>query len=181
MHNLYQAIVDKFESKKALFSDALLEPIQTIDFYMGQPATPNAFEFSLPAIFIDYAIDWENNTITVEAHCLSEFMEDTENFSTKREQGLEYMRRLAITRSVLTNTSTQFITGLKPTTERPATTEYFHYHVLSFRAAIQPYTDINLMPPTMTDVEIQGTLDRHELKEKKPADMAGPLDIEIGK
>jgi hypothetical protein len=181
MHNLYQNIVAKFEDNKHLFSDALLEPIQTIDFYMGQPAAPNAFEFSLPAIFVDYAIDWENNVITIEAHCLSEFMEDTENFSHKREQGLEYMRRLAIVRRLLTNTATQFITGLKPTNERPATTEYFHYHILSFQASIQPYTDTDIIPPSMTDIEISGRLDKHEIKEKEPTTSAGSLDIDFYK
>lgn len=168
MHNLYEAIVAKIEAKKSLFINNELPTIEVVDLYMGQPIAPGEFEFTLPAIFIDYNIDWEQNIITIDAHLLADFMEDTENISEKRSLGLNYMRTVAIVRRILTNVSTPFITGLKPMSERPATTDYYHYHILTFRANILDYVDTELIPASNIDVDIDGVLDRHDIKPTKP-------------
>lgn len=181
MHQLYPAILERFEDKKEWFTRNGLLPIATIDMYMEQPVKPNEFEFILPAIFIDYNIDWNEGIITVDAHCLSEYLEDTENFAANITSGLNYVKSIAVVRHIITNTKTDFISCLKPQGERPATTDYFHYQILSFKANIEDYIDNELIPAPMTDTEITGVLTRHDLKQKAPESGAPLIDLDMYK
>mgnify|MGYP003592875089 FL=1 len=73
MVQLFPIIQQAFEDKKAWFTDNGLPAIAFIDMYMGQPLNPEEFEFILPAVFIDYSIDWQQELIQVDAHILTEF------------------------------------------------------------------------------------------------------------
>lgn len=169
MVQLFPIIIDAFEAKKEWFTNNNLPAIAFIDMYMGQPVNPDEFEFTLPAIFIDYSIDWAQELIQVDAHVLTEFAEDSGSVFTNKSKGLDYLRTLAISKRVITNLKTDFISRLKPLSERPVTTEYYHYHMLSFGATIQDYVNTDLIPSSLTDATgVTAVIDKHSIKRKTP-------------
>lgn len=178
MVQLFPKIQEAFEAKKALFTDNKLPENWFVDMYMGQPINPEEFEFSLPAVFIDYSIDWAMNIITIDAHVISEFEEESGSIFSKKDEGINYMRMLAICRNILTGIKTDFITKLKPLGEKPATTEYYHYHILTFSGNIQDYVNLDLIPAKLVDTTgVKVVVDNHEIKKKKTPDATGYIDI----
>jgi len=136
---------------------------------MGQPINPEEFEFTLPAIFFDYNIDWNIGVINIDAHVVSEFEEDSGSIFENKELGLNYLKTLAICRYLITNQCTDYITRLKPYSERPAVTDCYHYHILSFQAQIEDYIDNEIIPARLTDVkDVVGVINKHQLKIKMP-------------
>jgi len=179
MIQLFPKIQDAFDDtdNKALFTNNDLPEIAFVDVYMGQPINPEEFEFTLPAVFIDYNIDWAQGFITVDAHVLSEFAEDSGSPFKKKDEGISYLKTLAICRHILTGIKTDYISRLKPLSERPATTEYYHYHILSFQANIQDYIDNSLIPARLTDATgVNAVIDTHVLKKDVP-NAEGMVDL----
>lgn len=178
MIQLFPKIQEAFENKKALFTDNALPEIAFVDVYMGQPITPEEFEFVLPAVFIDYSIDWNQNLINIDAHVLSEFGEESGSPFDNKAEGINYLKVLAICRYILTGIKTDNISRLKPLSERPATTEYYHYHILSFQANIQDYIDNTLIPARLKDATgVKAVIDKHIIKQKGVPSAEGMVDL----
>ncbi len=159
MYPIYEALLTKFESKKALFTNnGLIAPF--IDIYQGQPLAPKEFEFTLPALFFDYSIDYKNNIFTLEAHVIDEFMEETDNHSPKCLEGLDHLRYLAICRYIINNTSAVGL-GFKKLhidSEKPVTTDYYYYHQINFQCCIDDLIDNSLIDFSTEEKEIDGKL-----------------------
>ena len=58
MKQLYKSIQSLFKSPETLqlFQQLNFCPPEFIDLYNGQPESPDDFEFTTPALFIDYSI-----------------------------------------------------------------------------------------------------------------------------
>ena len=178
---LYPELVKAFEANKELFTRNKL-PFPAQNIYLGQPADPEKFEFTLPAVFFQHRIDWRNNQITVIAHVLHDFGDDTESFSPRMVSGLDYLRFLAICRHIITGVKSRFTRKLQLTDEEPVTSDYYYYHTLSYTAEIENGIDGTVIPYPTTDIPITGLLDRHDIKEKIPAaNKAQGLDMELFK
>lgn len=69
MKELYTTIQHLFstEETKAVFNEAHLYPPEFIDLYNGQPESPEEFEFTTPALFLDYS-----STGSVPKPCVAE-------------------------------------------------------------------------------------------------------------
>ena len=80
MKQLYNSIQSLFHSPETLqlFRQLNLCPPEFIDLYNGQPESPEDFEFTTPALFIDYSISWDKagtmrlGTLTLEVHILTD-------------------------------------------------------------------------------------------------------------
>ena len=178
MVQLFPKIQEAFEAQKALFTNNKLPGNWFVDMYMGQPINPEEFEFSLPAVFIDYSIDWAMNIITIDAHVISEFEEESGSIFSKKDEGINYMRMLSLCRYILTGIKTDFITKLKPLGEKPATTEYYHYHILTFSGNIQDYVNLDLIPPRLVDATgVKAIVNKHTIARKKAPDATGMVDV----
>ena len=160
MYPIYNAILAAFESQKTLFTKNHLKP-PFIDVFLGQPSDPEAFEFVTPAIFIDYSIDWRNCVLTIEAHVVDDPGEETNNHNPKRDQGLDHLRYLAICRHIINGVSAYGTKKLRPSTERPVTTDYFQYHQQNFETLIDDLIDLLLIdvplttsPPNSISIEV---------------------------
>lgn len=163
METIYNAIIARFEAEKNRFNGA---KTPFMDVYMGQPLNPEEFEFTLPAVFIDYGIDWGQELLRIEAHVVSDFGWETDNKSLKRAEGLEYLRLLALVRRLIKGVRTAGTGQLRPRSETPRTTDYYHYHVLSFEASItdtfgEEFADL-------TETQITPTLTPHQIKPTPP-------------
>lgn len=143
MKPLYQAIQALFrqpETLKTFTGQGLCIP-EFIDLYAGQPEEPDRFEFTTPALFIDYSIDWERagtmrrGKLTLEVHVLTDPTDETDNLSDPLS-GLEKIEYYETVSDLLEDLATCETSGLVLTGERPVTTEYFNYHLLTFTCTI---------------------------------------------
>lgn len=143
MKPLYQAIQTLFkrpETNKA-FTEQNLPAPEFIDLYEGQPEEPERFEFSTPALFIDYSIDWERagtmrkGKLTLEVHVLTEPTPETDSLSEPLS-GMEKVDYYETVSNVLEDLATNETSGLVLTGERPVVTDYFNYHLLTFTCTI---------------------------------------------
>lgn len=162
MKVLYLKIVEAFENNKQRFVDAGLQPFEVIDLYGGQPDSPASFEFTCPALFIDYGIDWERGSalmkkgmISVETHILLQPHVGTENINPRMIEGLAKLEYYDLVSELIETVSTENISTLRLISEKPAMTEYFCYHTMTFDAAIyrqkqSKLTSIHSAKPNIT-------------------------------
>lgn len=143
MKQLYQAIQSLFKSSEALrhFQDLNLCPPAFIDLYNAQPEDPESFEFTTPAIFIDYSISWSKagtmriGTLTLDLHILTDPTPETDNL-TDSLSSLEKVDYYETISNLLEDLSTSETSGLVLTAERPVATDYFNYHAITFTCTI---------------------------------------------
>lgn len=143
MKQLYQAIQSLFKSPEALrhFQDLNLCPPAFIDLYNAQPEAPESFEFTTPALFLDYSIAWSKSgtmrigTLTLDVHILTDPSPETDNLSESLS-GLEKVDYYEIISNLLEDLSTSETSGLVRTCERPVATDYFNYHTITFTCTI---------------------------------------------
>ncbi|GHV13594.1 hypothetical protein FACS1894169_00940 [Bacteroidia bacterium] len=151
MKILYRAILSAFEKEnnlydnnpdKSLFRQIDAEPPVLIDLFDSQPEMPDLFEgFKCPALFIDYSIAWERNgslrigTLTLEAHVVTDAMENTTNISGLPDdcKKINYYETCV---NVLEGIATEETSQLILRHERPQSTDYFNYHILTFECTI---------------------------------------------
>ncbi|RKR83204.1 hypothetical protein BDD43_3406 [Mucilaginibacter gracilis] len=137
MDQLFEDVIAKFESKKALFTGAGLKA-PFIDFYMGQPEHPEFFEFTLPAVFMDYSIVpmkqgllWVNAT-TLSFHCIPEIAPSASSISPRRTQGLKQIIWYGLVKDVLDTVTGRHYTSLTRGHESPSYTPDFKYHIINY-------------------------------------------------
>lgn len=143
MKQLYNSIQSLFHSPETLqlFRQLNLCPPEFIDLYNGQPESPEDFEFTTPAIFIDYSISWDKagtmrlGTLTLEVHILTDPTPETDNL-TAPLSGLEKVDYYETISDLLESLSTSETSALVLTSERPVTTDYFNYHAITFTCTI---------------------------------------------
>ena len=180
MKQLYNSIQSLFHSPETLqlFRQLNLCPPEFIDLYNGQPESPEDFEFTTPALFIDYSISWDKagtmrlGTLTLEVHILTDPTPETDNL-TAPLSGLEKVDYYETISDLLEGLSTSETSALVLTSERPVVTGYFNYHPLTFTCTISrrrtQITDItigNIWLHSGTKDSIETQL-RHMLPEKK--------------
>ena len=153
MKELYTTIQNLFstEATKAVFNEVHLYPPEFIDLYNGQPESPEEFEFTTPALFLDYSINWERSgsmrrgELTLEVHVLTDPTPETDNLPPVIE-GMEKITYYETISDLLEDLSTSETSGLILKGERPITTDYFNYHLLTFSCTIaRRRTYISLM------------------------------------
>lgn len=165
MKELYTTIQSLFreaETEKAFKEAGLLLP-KFIDLYNGQPEAPEDFEFTTPALFIDYAISWERagtmrrGELTVEVHVLTDPTPETDNLSPQIG-GLEKVTYYEMISNLLEDLDTSETSGLVLKGERPVATDYFNYHMLTFSCTISR---------RRTNVSLVGRIDNIVAEKKK--------------
>lgn len=153
MKELYTTIQNllSIEATQSVFTEAHLCPPAFIDLYNGQPESPEEFEFTTPALFLDYSINWERSgsmrrgELTLEVHVLTDPTPETDNLPPVIE-GMEKITYYETISDLLEDLSTSETSGLILKGERPITTDYFNYHLLTFSCTIsRRRTDISLM------------------------------------
>lgn len=165
MKELYTTIQNLFstEDAKAVFRESDLYPPEFIDLYNGQPESPEEFEFTTPALFIDYSINWERSgamrrgELTLEVHVLTDPTPETDNLPPIIE-GMEKITYYETISDLLEDLSTSETSGLILKQERPITTDYFNYHLLAFSCTISR---------RRTDISSIGSLDNIITQKKK--------------
>lgn len=143
MKQLYQAIWQLFHTEEAIkaFTGQNLCPPEYMDLYDGQPEEEEKFEFTVPALFIDYSIAWEKagtmrkGELTLEIHVLTDPTPETDNL-TENLRGMEKVDYYEIISDLLEGLSTSETSGLVLKSERPVSTDYFNYHLLVFTCTI---------------------------------------------
>lgn len=143
MKELYQSIQKLFKQPEALelFQSKKLLPPEYIDLYDGQPESPEDFEFTTPALFIDYSIDWDKagtmrrGTLMLEVHVLTDPAPETDNLSDT-PLGMDKIDYYETVSDLLEDTATSETSPLVLKGERPVTTDYFNYHLLTFTCTI---------------------------------------------
>lgn len=165
MKELYQAIQKLFKQQdtiKLFHSKKLLSP-EFIDLYDGQTESPESFEFTTPALFIDYSIDWDKagtmrrGTLTLEVHVLTDPTPEADNLANTL-LGMERVDYYETVSDLLEDVATCETSSLVLKGERPVTTDYFNYHLLTFTCTISR---------RRTNSSLQGTIDKIATEQKK--------------
>ncbi len=152
MNRLYNAIVQTITDNKQAFIDAGIKPPAFIDVYQGQPSDPDQAEFALPAVFVDYSVDYENNMAYAYLHVVTDYGSDTDSLSPSREAGLDYIKSLKILKRILQHIKPSPAFGvLRLHQETPTVSEFFLYHQITFRCALYLELDEELNTLTTTD------------------------------
>jgi len=137
MENLYLKIIDKFNANKSLFIKHAAPIVQHIDLYRGQPLAPDRFElFGLPALFIEYNIDWERGKVTISAHVVTDSTQSTSSISPNRLTGLQIFKLYKVVKHLLKGLSSETTGKLKLTSEHPIESDVVNYQVFDFEASI---------------------------------------------
>lgn len=143
MRNLYKNIVEALTEGREAFVGEDLEPISTIDLYANQPEVPSAFEFTYPAVFVDYKIEWERGgssrkagMVTVSLHILTHPMPGTENWNPQMDKGLDRLLYYQIIQDLIEGVSSDMVGDLYAIAEEPVQTDYGTYHSIVFDAPI---------------------------------------------
>lgn len=143
MKQLYTTIQKLFKKEEAILTfDSLgLSVPEFIDLYNGQPEAPEDFEFTTPALFIDYSIAWDKagtmrrGELTLDVHVLTNDSEESDNLNTEL-LGMDKIDYYETVGDLLEDLETNETSKLVLKSERPVTTEYFNYHVLTFSCTI---------------------------------------------
>lgn len=165
MKELYLCIQKLFKKDETIeyFHNLHLSAPEFVDLYNGQPETPEDFEFTTPALFIDYAISWERagtmrrGELTVEVHVLTDPTPETDNL-TQEIKGMEKVVYYETVSNLLEDLATSETSGLALKAERPMSTDYFNYHMLTFSCTISR---------RRTDVLLVGKIDNIIAERKK--------------
>lgn len=165
MKELYQSIQKIFKKDETIesFRNLHLPVPEYIDLYNGQPEMPEDFEFSTPALFIDYSVSWERagvmrrGELTLDVHVLTDPTPETDNLTSEIE-GLEKITYYETVSNILEDLATSETSGLVLKGERPVATDYFNYHLLSFSCTISR---------RRTDVSLTGKIDSVVAEKKK--------------
>lgn len=162
MKNLYLKIIETIENNRGRFTDANLAPVETIDLWDGQTDEPNGFEFTCPALFIDYKIDWERGgsgikkgVMNLDVHVLTHPGAGTESFNPRLPESLKKLEYYELVAELLETVSTDNVSNLAMIAEEPAITDYFCYHMLRFNAPVyrvrnRRYTKVEHVKPVIT-------------------------------
>ncbi|TAG31895.1 MAG: hypothetical protein EAZ35_02265 [Sphingobacteriia bacterium] len=144
MELLIKKIYEVFQANQAVFLQAGLEPVQTIDLFRDQPLNPEAFEyFATPALFLGFAINWERNghnytgKAVLDVHVVidSPFDGVANNF-TNHEEALKKVFYYKIVKAVLDNLESAETNKLIRASERPVDTGVIVYNIISYECNI---------------------------------------------
>jgi len=131
MDILLTTIQNTFNTNKQVFTDKGLPAIEHIDMYLGQPDNPNDFEFTLPALFVEYSIDEDDDSkdpaqLRLYFHLLFEPM------------GLQYIQMLNTVRYMLKDLRSENSGPLKRNGQYSNVTPYYRYEIISMKCIYYP-------------------------------------------
>ena len=134
---------------------------------MGQPNHPEDFEFTLPAVFIEYAADYDGETFDLILHVVQDFGADTENFSPERNNGLNFIDFLSKLKQCLIGLKMlPVFKPLKLYREIPVSSDLYHYYQIIFRcnfdtdkySDIARYVDVSPVVPVLENGRLKDTM-----------------------
>ena len=167
MKNYLNHVIETIAAHDGDFEQAELTPPQTIDIYMGQPNHPEDFEFTLPAVFIEYAADYDGETFDLILHVVQDFGADTENFSPERNNGLNFIDFLSKLKQCLIGLKMlPVFKPLKLYREIPVSSDLYHYYQIIFRcnfdtdkySDIARYVDVSPVVPVLENGRLKDTM-----------------------
>lgn len=142
MNRIIRKIQDWMSSNKEYFTKLGLKAPATVDVFMGQPEKPEQFEFEIPALFIDYQLDYASERGYLYIHALYDMDADSENYEQTPEEGMQYIQYCKQIKRILRGRKTVNSAGpLLLYLDTPMTANNFHYHRLDFEFAI--YNDLD--------------------------------------
>ena len=142
MDDILLAVNAAFTAKASWFTDAGLTPPRMIDFYMGQTENPDEFEFVLPALFMDYTVNWKMTgqyyagPAGLMFHALPDTAAPTENISARQTEGLQTIIWYRLVRQVLDTVSGENFQQLIRGQEHNAATVEFRYHIMDYNTQV---------------------------------------------
>ncbi|PCH69407.1 MAG: hypothetical protein COC06_07630 [Bacteroidales bacterium] len=138
MENLYLKICQRIKERADLFITNNLPPVNYIDLYRGQPLAPERFElYDLPALFLEYNINWESNLLTLNVHVVTDQTHSTASISPNKLTGLQIFTLYKVVKQLLNDLSSETTGKLKLTGERPAEADVVNYQILDFTCSIE--------------------------------------------
>ena len=140
---LVKRIYEVFAANAALFTDAGLQPVQTIDLYRGQTVEPDKFEFfPTPAVFIQKHIRWTKEgkrycgKTMIDFHFVTDLSDGTANFFTNHEAALSATLQGAIIHGILDDLQSEKTSRLVRTEDKDVDTGVVQYTIYGYECTI---------------------------------------------
>ncbi len=160
MEKLYIKIIEKIEASAQVFIDKGLPAVKYIDFYRGQPTSPERFEFyDLPAVFIQYRTN--KNYISLDIHVLTDPNHDTNNKSPFIMSGLDIIRYYETIKDLLVNLESDNASKLHWVADEPLDADVINYHIITFECYYETIVYSNYpeqSDPDNTELDMTGNL-----------------------
>lgn len=138
MENLYLKICSRIEEREDLFTKYNLPPVKYVDLYRGQPLMPERFElYSLPALFLEYNIDWKTKLLTLSVHVVTDQTHSTSSISLNKLSGLQIFTLYKVVKQLLNDLSSETTGKLELSNERPAEADVVNYQIIDFTCSIE--------------------------------------------
>lgn len=177
MDDILVAVNAAFVAKKPWFTAAGLKPPRIIDFFVGQTEHPEEFEIVLPALFMDYSIDWKrtgqyyDGPVNLMFHAVPDTAAPTENISPRQADGLKTIIWYRLVRQVLDTVVGENFSRLVRGQETPAVTPDLRYHIQTFTTQISEQVGTNVgkqVNATIEEINIDGNAKSKYSLWKKP-------------
>lgn len=141
MEQIYNTISNALIENANLFRDHGVMPVKFVDIYDGQPSEAESFEFPLPAVFVDYEIDWgfgvgsESGTVTIELHALYDDQAPSDNLRKKGKRVKKLIFNQIIS-EILNNLKCEHCTTFVLKSEKSVLSDFFAYHKFTISTQI---------------------------------------------
>lgn len=139
MKSFFKKICQAFQDNEALFTDAGLPAVKTIDKYRGQPLNPQQFElFELPAVFVGWSISWQKKgkfyegLATLQFHVMQDATWEISNVATNQEEGLKQVVFIETLRLILDELESENTSKMTRADDLQADADVAIYDILTY-------------------------------------------------
>ncbi|RWW91848.1 hypothetical protein [Flavobacterium cerinum] len=172
MKEFYTKIISTLQSEQALekFTEKFVPGVRMVDLYRGQYLYQTEFEqLILPAVLIEYSLNHQTNSATINLHCVWEQFYETDNKSADREKALQFFDWQDVVYDLvyqMESLNTGKLTLVSENTVQDETP--VHVHILNFECSYMgrvKRADGNYNFVDLEEVSTTGTIKEKELPE----------------
>lgn len=138
MKNLYLKINEKIKASDDQFTSRNLPLIKHIDLFNGEELLPEAYkQYTLPALFTEYKIDWEKQVLNLKLHVLLAKGESTASTSNNQLEALKVFDTYNLLKHLLIGLESESTGKLQLVGEESKSSNTVNHQTIDFTCRIE--------------------------------------------
>ncbi len=138
MKNIYLKINEKIKASDDQFTSRGLPLIKHIDLFNGEDLLPEAYkQYTLPALFTEYKIDWEKQILNLKLHVLLAKGESTANTSDNQLEALKVFDTYNLIKNLMIGLESESTGKLQLVGEESTSSNLINYQMIDFNCRIE--------------------------------------------